>query len=297
VSAKMIESPNKLLPDAELRRLRVGSYESRIEEVARVVRASLGEEPFEIVSTQYDGAVVYSGGKFHRMVLTEDGVMLGDLDVEVFNTASLYSFVEREAGAVADLFLRGSVKSAVARLENLVPVAQISGGPLAKIESMIESPRPWKRLFEARKEFIVGFLGDDVGALEEGRLRPNFGKLYDGSIEEGKLDNFEDRVAEGLGIVLERLGQIRDEVGTALASATDAISESTEPIAALFAQFSDDLYADLHALHESGSSAIEAVDDILARGKLCDTLVGGLYDREVASRFVVVVANRMVEAS
>ena len=97
--------------------------------------------------------------------------------------------------------------------------------------------------------------------------------------------------------MLGRLEQIRDQVGTALASATDALTEAAEPIADLFARFSDDLYADLLAIHESSSRAIGEVDDIRARGKLCDTLVGGLHDREVASRFVVVVADRMVEAS
>jgi len=297
VSAKMIESQNKLLPGAELRRLRMGSYEARIEEMSRVVHASLGDEPFEIVATQDSGAVVYADGRFLRLELTEDGPSLTDLDVETFDAASLYAFMEREAGVVADLFLRGSVKSAVARLENLVPAVPLPSGATAKIEALIAAPRPWRRLFEARRDYIVGFIGEDAEALEEGRLRPNFGKLYDGSIEEGKLDNYEDRVSEGLGIVLDRLGQIRDEVGSALASATDALSESTEPIAALFSRFADDLYADLFALHESASHATEAVDDIGTRGKLCDTLAEGLYDREVASRFVVVVADKMVEAS
>lgn len=297
MSAKMIESPSKLLPDAELRRLRVGSYEARIEEAAQAVRAGLGDEPFEIVATQDGRAVVYSGGKFFRMELTEDGPTLSDLDVEVFDTTSLHAFVEREAGAVVDLFLRGAVKSAVSRLENLVPIAPISGGDAEKIEAMIAAPRPWRRLFEARREFIVGFLGDDVEALEEGQLHQNFRKLYDGSIEEGKLDSYEDRVVKGTGIVLGRLEQARYEVEAALTSVADALSKSTEPVTALFSLFADDLHTDLSDLHESSSRVTEEVDDIRTRGKLCDALVGGLYDREVASRFVVVVADRMVEAS
>jgi len=293
----MIESPNKLLPDAELRRLRSGSYEVKIEEVARAVRAGLGDVPFEVVATQEYGAVVYSGGKYVRVELTEDGPTLSDLDVEVFDMTSMHGFVGREAGVVVDLFLRGEMKSAVSRLENLVPKTRVSGGKVAKIEGMIAAPRPWRRLFEAREDHILGFIEGDVEALEEGRLRQKFGKLYDGAIEEGKLSAYEDRVTEGLRIVIDRLGQIRDEVGTALAVATTTLSESTGPIADMFARFADDLFADLCAIHESGSHAIEAVDDIRSRGRLCDTLVGGLHDREVAGRFVVVVANRMVEAS
>lgn len=297
MSPRMIESPDKLLPDAELRRLQSGSYEAKIEEVTRAVHAGLGDVPFEVVATQESGAVVYSGGKYVRVELTENGPVLVDLDVEVFDAASMHGFVEREAGLVVDLFLRGEVKSAVVRLENLVPKIRISGGKVAKIEGMIAAPRPWKRLFESREDHILGFIADDVEALEEGQLRQKFGRLYDGAIEEGKLDAYEDRVTEGLRIVLDRLGQVRDEVGTALAEATDALSESTGPVAEMFGRFADDLFDDLYTIHESGSHAIEAVDDIRSRGRLCDTLVGGLHDREVAGRFVVVVANRMVEAS
>lgn len=297
MSAKMIERSNKLLSDAELRRLRMGSYESRIEETVRAVRAALGDVPFEIVSTRDNGAVVFADEKFLRVTLTEDGPTLSDLDVEVFDTATRYAFVEREAGVVADLFLRGAMKSAVARLENLVPRAAISDTAVARIEAQIAVARPWKQMFEARREFILDFLGDEIVALEEGRLRLKLGKLYDGSIEEGKLDSYVDRVAEVLGIVVGRIEQAHDEVRAAMLAVRSPLSEASEPVVSTFRQFADDLLSDLSALHESSSHAIEVVDDIRARGTLCDTLVEGLHDREVASRFVVVVADRMVEAS
>jgi len=293
----MIERSNKLLPGTELRRLRMGSYESRIEETVRTVRALLGETPFEVVSTRDDGAIVFSDGKFLRLELTEEGPTLSDLDVEMFDTTTLYAFVEREAEVVADLFLHGSMKSAVSRLENLVPLAAIPDREVARAEALIAAQRPWKRLFEARREAIMAFLGDATVVLEEGRLRLKLGKLYDESIEEGKLDGFEDRVAEVLRIVVERIEEARDEVEAALLAAEAPLSEATEPVSVTFRQFAHDLLADLRVLCDSSSHAIEVVDDIRARGKLCDTLVEGLYDREVASRFVVVVADRMVEAS
>jgi hypothetical protein len=293
----MIASPNKLLPAAELRRLRTGSHESWIEEVRGVVRALLGGDQFEVVSTRADGAVIYTDGKFLRLELQESGPVLSDLDVELFDSASSYGFAQREAEAVADLFLRGAVRKAVTRLENLVPVVPSSVDDVAKVESQVNAPRLWKRQFRSREDHIIRFLGDRADGLEEARLRQNFGKLYDGSIEEGKLVEHEDHVAEVLGIVLNRLGQIRDEVGTALATVTDTLAESAGTVADTFARFADDLYGDLFALHEATSHAIETVDDTRSRGRLCDTLVAGLHDREVASRFVVVVAERMVEAS
>ena len=296
MSPKMIESPNKLLPAAELRRLRTGSHEAWIAEIANVARTLLGGEQFEVVATRKDGAVIYTDGKFLRLELRESGPVLSDLDVELFDAES-HTFARREAEAVADLFLRGAVKRAVTRLENLVPIVSASSDTVAKIESQVAAPRLWKRQFDARKDHIVRFLGEGAESLEEARLRQNFGKLYDGSIEEGKLVEHEDQVTEVLGIVLNRLGQIRDEVGTALATATDALAESAGTVADTFTQFADDLYGDLFALQEATSNAIETVDDTRSRGKLCDTLVEGLHDREVASCFVVVVAGRMVEAS
>lgn len=297
MSAQMIERSNKLLPEAEVRRLRSGSYEARIEEMARTVRAALGETPFEIVSTRDDGAVLLAGEKFLRLRLTESGPSLSDLDVEAFDADTLYSFVEREAEIVADLFLSGSVKSAVSRLESLVPRAAIPDIQVARIESQVATPRPWKTLFAERRGFILNFLGDDVVALEEGRLLRKLGKLYDESAEQGKLDSYEDRVAEVLGAVIERIEQARDEVEGALLTVEVPLSEAEEPVSVMFRWFARDLLSDLRALYESGSHAIGVVDDARARGKLCDTLVEGLYDREVASRFVVVVADRMVEAS
>jgi len=297
VSPKMIESPNKLLPAAELRRLRIGSYEERIGEANAVARVLLGETPFQVVATREKDAVIYTDGKFLRMELREEGPTLSELDVEVFDGSSRPAYADREAVAVADLFLRGAVKLAVGRLENLVPLVRHGVGPVEKIEGRITAPRLWKRQFDARRDHIVRFLGEGAESLEEAQLRQNFGKLYDGSIEEGKLVEHEDQVTEVLGIVLKRLGQIRDEVGTALATATDALAESAGTVADTFTRFADDLYGDLFALQEATSNAIETVDDTRSRGKLCDTLVAGLHDREVASRFVVVVAERMVEAS
>lgn len=296
MSPKMTDNPIKLLPETELRRLRMGSYEERIGEANAVIRVLLGETPFQVVATRANNVVVYSDGKFLRVELREEGVSMSVLDVESFDSTNSRGLAEREAGAIVDLFLQGEMESAVSRLGNLVPVVQ-AGGPASKVESDVRAPRLWRRVYADRIEHINTFLEDGAEVLKAAQLRQNFGKLYDGSIEEDKLDIFEDRVTEDLGIVLNRLGLVRDEVGAALETAASALTEATDPLSEMFARFAGDLLHDLRSLHESGSLAIEAVDDTRSRGRLCDTLVEGLYDREVAGRFVVVVANRLVEAS
>lgn len=297
MSPQMIKSLDKLLPPSEVRRLQIGSYEERISEANAVARVLLGETPFQVVATRDDGAVIYTDGKFLRLELRESGPVLSDLDVQIFDRSNRHGFAEREAAAVADLFLQGAVKSAVSRLENLVPLARPTTDPVEKIESLLASPRLWKRQFKARHDQVVSFLGEEVETLNEGRLRRNFGKLYDGSIEDGKLDSYEDRVAESLGTALSKLEQIRDEVGAALATATSALAEASGTVADTFSHFADDLFSDLRLLYEVSSRTIETVDDLRSRGRLCDALAEGLHEREIAGRFVVVVANRMVEAS
>lgn len=292
----MIENLNKLLSASELRRLRTGSYESWIEEVRGVVRALVSGDQFEVVATRKDGAVIYTDGKFLRLELCESGPVLSDLDVELFEERSP-TLAQREAVAVADLFLRGAMRKAVTRLEGAVSVVRATTDAVALIESQIVSPRLWKRQFDARKGHIIRFLGDRAAGLEEAQLRWNFGKLYDGSVEEGKLVEHQGRVAEALADVMGRLGQIRDEVGSSLVMVSDALAESAGTIADTFACFADDLYGDLSTLHEATSHVIETVDDTRSHGRLCDMLVAGLHDREVAGCFVVVVAERMVEAS
>lgn len=297
MSAKMIDRSDKLLPTSELRRLRVGSYEDRIEATRRRLRDLLGEEPFTVLATRQDEAIVHARDGFYRVALTEGEV--SNLDVEVFSPDATLALVEREAEGIADLFIRGSVESARTRLENLVLAApsEAADDPVSRLRARMLAPASWRRLFEARRGEMLDFLGDEAETLEEARLHPKLGKLYDGSIDEGNLDNYEDRVAEDLGDVLERLGQLRDDVDGALETIGAAYTETPDAVVNVVGCFAGDLLDDLRGLQESGSRVAESVDDIRTRGKLCDTLVEGLHDREVASRFVVAVANRMIEAS
>lgn len=300
MSANMIARSEKLLPGSELRRLRSGSYEEKIEEAAVIVRLLLGETPFQVVATREDGAIVYSDGRFLRMVLSESGPVLRDFDAEVFTPGNVRSFVEREATRVVDLFLGGSVKRAVGLLEMLVPLAAFPNDDVSRVSAVVFSPRLWRRVLEARREFVVRFLAESSLAGEGGQLHPKFGKLYDESIAlptQHECDCDEDQVIEDLRIVLNRLGSLRDEVSESLESVAGLLSNPDDEVTAMFAQFAGDLLSDLRSLHETASKAAEMMDDVRSRGKLCDTIVEGLRDREVASRFAVVVANRMIEAN
>lgn len=297
MSPDMIEGSEKLLSDVEIRRLRIGSYEEHISEAASVARALMGEKPFHLVATREKDAVLFSDGKFLRMELRESGPTLSELDVETFDQTSRPNLVSREALATVDLFLRGDVQAAVTRLETLVPMVRSSGDPVEKIESQMVAPRMWRRWFSARGDQFVEFLQESGEVAGEVQLHPNFERLYDGPIEGAELIIYAARITEGLNAVLDRLERTQKAVEEALETTRGSLTESSESVVHLFADFASDLRDDLHSLHEVTLQTIEAVDDVSLRGRLCDTLVRGLRDRETATRFVVAVASRMVEAS
>lgn len=301
MSAKMIETPEKLIPAAELRRLRMGSYEDRIEEAAGHVRVLLGEKPFQIVSTFENGVVFFSDGKFHRALFEADGEpSVTSVDVEIFEGPAQHAFAVREAGAIVDLLVRGAEAQAARRLGKLVPAVSATpgdGGWVERIEASLHTPRLWRRVFVDRSDRIASFIGESAQEAEEARLRRQFGKLYDGSIEESNLDSHKNQVEEGLRVVSDRLEQIQDRVEVASVDIMVALSESENPVLLAVGSFTSDLLDDLRAIREAVSNAASELDDVRVRGKLCDTLAGGLHDLEIASRFVDVTAERMVEAS
>lgn len=298
MSAKMIVKSNKLISIAELRRLTLGSFEAKIEEVRQSICRNLNKESFEILATKDNEAVICTGGKFYRASLTEGEPFLTELDVEAFSHSNVRSLIEREARLIADLYIRGSVKEAVAKLEKLVPMVPLFKGDkiVGTVEALLTAPRPWRRLFELRCDRIKDFLGEEVVVVENARLHPKFGKLYDGSIAEDELDSYDERVTEDLEVVIGRIAKVRDNIRAAFVAAGAYLFESAEQVISEYRLFADDLWRDLCSLHELSSHAMTVVDDTRDRGKLCDMLVNGLYDREVAGHFVVVAA-KLVEAN
>lgn len=302
VSAQMIVGSSKLVTPAELRRLRCGSYEALIEEIEKKVRAFLGDTPFEVIATRESEVLVCTEDGFRLISMSADPEeRIQSVDVEVFDASNRRAFVEREAGAIARLFTQGALKEAVTRLETLVPLIPASRGfprAVLHIEALDRSPRIWRRIFDARRAFIEAFLSEDLISLTERRLRPRFEWLYDGSIAESKLTDYAGDVTEVLGEVLGRLGQVKVQAHQAYQSiaAASRMSEEDE-LLGICQAFAEDLVCDLSRLCEAGSRALVSVTEIQARGRLCDVLIEALNDREVASRFVVVVATKMGEAN
>ena len=306
MSANMIETPKKLLPASELRRLRIGSYEERIEEVGRALDSFYGPGAFDIVATREDCAVVHTAEGYHR-VGVEDGTcrVIQELDVRDYESASTYSLVEEAAGRVAEKVIQGDIRSAVELLDGVMgsvaalpAVAPGVDFEVVRLEGYLKRPALWRRLLRSRREGFEVFLGEELQELQEGRLISDFSKLYDGAVGSANLYECEDEVETRLAAVGERLRALQAEVVEALKTAEYELrEEQTEggPVEALLA-FMRDLRDDLREVRWRGEDALVTVDGVRSRGKLCDVLVEELHDREVAGRFSAVAARRLSEA-
>jgi hypothetical protein len=307
VSTGMFGSAKKLVPASELRRLLHGSHEQRIEETQTALADRFKDKDFRLIATRENEAVVLMDESFHRVELKNgDGaIRAGDvtaLEVEVLDEANVGDYLEREAKSIVDLFFRGAPDKAAERMEGLVQFVGLrrSTDPMKPLENIIAvegAPRQWKAILDERGDDIRRFLGDEVQRLEEDQLRPGFGELYDSPIAEEKLERVSGRVSEELSAVLQRITAVRDETEIAFKGVKDQLEDApAEGILAVFGSFATDLIDDLQALHVVGSRAADAVSDVPARARLYDLLAEGLHDREVSSRFVVVVADRLAES-
>ena len=302
MSANMIESPKKLLPVSESRRLRTGSYEERIESAMRALESFYGPGAVDLIATRDDCAVVSTAAGYHRVSI-EGGTcrVIQELDVQDYESASTYMAMEEAAGRVADKVVQGDIRAAVQLLEGILggvaalpPTTPGVDFEIVRLEGYMKRPTLWRRLFEARRDSFEDFLDGRLQELQEGRLISDLSKLYDGSIEVANLDDYEDQVEVQLAAVGERLRGLQAEVLEALKTVELGLRD--EQTVETFLAFTRDLRDDLREVRRRCEDALVTVDGIRSRGKLCDVLVEELYDREVAGRFVVVAAERLSEA-
>jgi len=297
----------KLVPASELRRISTGSYEEKIEAVRGVVvdhlREVLGTSEVKVVATHSDHVVAHAGGCFHRVDLkTSDKgatrvVDVGALQVETYEEPT--KFATKEAERVVDLFFHGAVDQAQEKLVGIIPLVitdqkRDEDQRVEGVEELIGADRPWRTLFEERSAQLKEFILDELEVLEAHRPQPKYRALYEGSIDESKLGSYADLVEEDLEIMLDRIEAVRETTLTAFKRARPALRESgDDEVFPMYEQFAVDLIDDLGTVHEAGSRAAFEIEDVGCRGKLRDRLAESIHNYEVASRFVVAVAQRL----
>lgn len=310
MSAGMLSDPTKVLPASEARRLTQGSYESKIQQIADLVESAY--KGASIIATFTDHVVLEAEGQFLKVTVeeSESGKLTlterSDIKVDVRDRDSLDGYVQEEIRTVIDLWLSGAAEKAKSRLEAVASMVTANpirdeSGLIESVESVLGAEHPWKRAYAEREEQIHTFLGSDLEEVQEAALKPKFRKLYDGSMEESKLAEFEALAKQDLAEVLQRIEALGESTQAAFESSFEALVNAQSGsdgsgVLDLYEGFALDLIEDLERVQNQAKIASERITTVPGQGKLRDVLAEGVAPYEVASRFVSNVANRLSQA-
>jgi len=314
MSAEMLGDPNKVVPASELRRLTQGSYQQRIAEAATWGQEHWVNARQSVVAVDDASATFCVEGSegadmFIRVCLekSDTGKLVETsqkvLEVDVRDKDDLDDYIEAEAIGIVNLWIAGQADKAKSKLKSLVPQVQWTpirdkADIISNVESVLAAPQPWKTAFTERREQIKALTGSD---LTEDRLRPKFRKLYDGTVEDEKLEGFRSLVSEDVQTVIDRYTHLQeltveafeDSYPALLEAQTDETDDSA--VLELYEGFSRDLLLDFDRIAKQTQIAMR-VEDVRSRGRLRDVLAEGIAPYEGASRFVVKVADLLTQA-
>ena len=316
MSATMIPLSNEtLLTDAEMRRLREGSYEDKVARIREAVLANSADHfaegsTVEVIATHPDRVVVTADGKFYEAKIDETNsgelriVGVTALQVESYDKDNLAHYVQREAQQAVDLFLKGSTKAAIEHMMAAVPFVNAStvqpGHSLESLQIELDKESTWKAILKDRDREIGRLISDQLG---ESAVRPEeqkkFSPLYE-CRDEQKLTGYSSLVQEDLESLLSRIGTFEKDASDAQGTAAKVLEGreiNDEDVLGVFSSFVATLVEDLQQLKACATAVSEAVtNDVAVKGRLHDVLIEGLRPYEIGTRFAVAVAQRLDEA-
>ena len=305
------------VPTQEVQKLLFGSYEHLIARVDEAVQ----EESSQLFGSNCEAKTlgVFPGyavvgndsGKFVRVQFEDlQGKKLRltgheSVEVPIVTESNLGSFVVEEAGRAVEEFLKGDTESAQARVRGLSFFIEENpeSSEKALVESWIasvSSERPWRRLYKEQTQKIRKFLWGELTSLEENRLSPKFKKLYDGSTTDDELESFRETVESDLLYIAERADALAGVIAVAVEGTDGLLPQLADPeddaVLTLFSTFAEDLVEDLRGVKHVASEASQNVGCVSCLAELHDNLATGLYDYEVAGRFIERMAVKLKDA-
>lgn len=300
-------TPGKYIPAAELRRMSAGSLEERIRRSKEAVSRFMEVGDYTVLAVYEDRVVVFHDEMVSllRLEWSDSGVTVTKrerINAEIYSDSTASEFVYREVSEAVSLFMSGSKEAAADRIGRLEPI--VSKGLLVDREAVIEdvvahlaTDRWWSRVVQERRSAIANLVGDDINSIEERRLEPKFMMLYDESADPSVLEGNRERVTGGLNAVIGRLQAVVGEVSGAVESLKSENTDSDDSVLGTYRKFAVDLLDDVGQFVAKAEVAAGSMVGVDKRGKLYDLLASGLYEREVAGRFVTAVAQQLASAS
>lgn len=295
------------IPEEELSALLDGSFQQLTASFAEAVKsdsALFGDKPVHLLGVFAD----------YGLVLSEEGLLYkapyektaeGDVRIidavphtaTVVTEANVRKYVQAEAQAAADLFIKGHVSRAqekISAISSLVDAASSrSDEELLQLfsESRAEA-RLWKTTVEDSKEELFSYLGEDYAASP---LQPKFRKLTDGTVNAEELPKYKTLVQDDVSHLVSRLDVVAEQAKAALLAASahsEEVGQEDETIESL-KKFSSDLLADVSQVRDFVAEATEEFTRIDLIAQLFDSIAAEVASFEVAGSFAAKTATSL----
>ena len=301
------------VPTEEIQKLTLDSYEclaSKIDEaISKDAAKVFGESvpnKVERIGTFSDHVLLAADdGRFVKVkyersntgairVLTAESVA-----VPLYTESNISTYLMQEARTIVDSILAHDTTQAEIKLRALAPFVdgksvRTEEQRIESVISTIRSSRPWKSVYEARKDQVVGFLGESLKEIESRKLTAKYDKLFSNVSEEQSLSHKElvqsdlNYMAEFVGKLLQSMESIRDlkEIQTRVAGKDrDAVTT--------FGSFVEDLKRDLQDVREAVLESVKSIHSAVCLGKLYDALAEESFHYEVAEKFASMMSAEL----
>lgn len=302
---------NRYFPDAEVNRLTVGSYE----QLSSRVEAAVRNEAVRLFGQKVEVAI---GATFasHAMVFSEDGRVLDVQFEDVRGTIKIVSFaapkvaelastdsrrahVQTESKHIAELLTKGSLDEATSRLKALSSLVEGKSPHHDEqiVSAMIafrRSDRPWKATFHEKADTIKRLVLDEAEKIQKDRIQIKFRSLYDGTVARSDLGKYSDLVETAIKDIGARASELRNQLASQVSTAR---AETADPSIVQLWGFAEDLIEDLRLVSNTLTEALRRVSRTDCLGRLHDALAQDFINQELAARFVLKTAQRLVGAA
>ena len=312
----MLPTDKFFVPRDEILKLTKGSFEhiaARLETAVKTEKARLFENAeVQVLGTYPQHVVVLSDtGKVFSAKYEESAagemrlISAVTLDANIYPRTSMSKFLNKEARAVTDLYLKGQVSEAQARMKRLMPLVDsttVIDDPsrVQTFASELMRTRLWRKLVSEQTDEVQRVLGAEFEAISSNKLRAKFSKLYDGSVSGADLEKYRGLVNEDLGLLMKRIEATRERTVSSvskLREAVEKVPETEQETVSTFESFVNDFVEAVTALPGFVSEAISNIESVASLGKLYDTIADDFLRFELAGGFAVEMTNRLAAAS
>lgn len=312
VNALMPHPMLPFVPAAELSSLLTGSFQDTTSRVADALREEshslFGGRDAQLLGVFPDYAVVLTDdGNVAKMRFESSAsgsvYFTGTefIPVTVVTEKNLRRYVQKEASAAADLFLRGLTDRANDKIRDLAPLVDaasvVSDDEILQSFSESRSERMWRNVTDSRKSHVTALLeGSELPAA----LAPKFSKLYDGSTGADELPRFAALVTDDVEHLLGRLASVESQASSALHTARmvrdAAVAAGGEAAIAALEAFASDLLSDVTQVKEFVVEATTEFGKVDRIAKVFDSIALEVASFEVAGAFAAKMAARLNDA-